>query len=258
MLSRLPLAVMFGPRLSATARRRARGPAPDRVRIVVDVENPPASASLSRTLEVRAFERLPARVAGGVSGKLRLEPTRVAFHAGEDILPARAGGMAGAVDPSQAEAASFAEDRSSTRKIIGDVPVEIDAPACETVVTHVEAPGRERWMRLRIRLFAVSHPDPSRGPVGTRGLPLRRGNVGDSAQIITSCSEFPLEEIVWMVLKGGRWIDRKSSRSSRRTQLRAWWSDWRSHGRMAWWAAKDRSWGVGEVLRPHINRVEGM
>ena len=119
-------------------------------------------------LHMRAFKRVPASVAGGVGGKFRLEPTRVAFHPGEDVLPARAGGMARSVGSSQAQAARFAKYRSSTRKTIGDIPVVVEAPAVETVVTHVEAPGWERWMRLRIRLFAVSHPDPSCGPVGTR------------------------------------------------------------------------------------------
>lgn len=126
---------------------------------------------------MRPFQRPPARVADGISGQLRLQPTGVTFATGEDIAPARAGGMAGRMLSSQTEAASFAECGASARQTVGDVSVEIVGPAVETVVAHVEAPGRERRMRLRVCLFAASHLDPSGGPVGARYLLLRRRDV---------------------------------------------------------------------------------
>lgn len=88
----------------------------------------------------------------------------------------------------------------------------IITPAVETVVTHVEAPGRERQMRLRIRLFAVSHRDPSCRPVAARYLLLRRRDVGDRqhvgevAHIITVCFEFQSEKVAWTVLMRWWWI----------------------------------------------------
>lgn len=54
-------------------------------------------------------KRLPASVAAGVSGKLRLKRTAVTFHTGGYILPTRAGKMTELVLSWQAEAASFAE-----------------------------------------------------------------------------------------------------------------------------------------------------
>ena len=236
--------MVFGPRLPAALGRTARRPAPDRVRIVVDEQDPPAR--VPRALDVRAFERPPASVAGCPGGQLRLAPTRVALDTGEDVAPARAGVVAGPVLSSQAEAAPFAEGGSVAREVVGDVNVVVEAPAVEAVVAHVEALGRGRGMRLRVRLFAGSHPDHCCGSVGTRGLVLHHGNVenvGDSSHVITVCSELASEEVVWVVLRGGRW------NSIRRTHWRTWWT------------TKGNSWGrrwIMKVLGLQNNRVERM
>lgn len=108
--SRIALAGMSRPRLPAAIGRGARRPAPDRVRIIVDEQDPPASGSRPRALDVRPLERVPASVAGRQSGKLRFVPTRVAIHTGEDVVPACAGVVTSPVSSSQAAAASFAED----------------------------------------------------------------------------------------------------------------------------------------------------
>ena len=197
---------MLRPRLPPTARRGARGPGPDRVRTVVDVQHAPAPPPRPRAPHVRAFERAPAGVAGGVGGEFGLEAAGVAFGVGEDGPPARAGGVAGPVPSSQPEAAAFAEDRSPARETVGDLAVVVVAPAVEAVVAHVEAPGGERRVRLRIRLPAGSHGDPCCGPVGARDPLLRRRDVVDFAHVVTLCSEFQLEEVVWILAVGGRGI----------------------------------------------------
>ncbi len=196
---------MLRPSLPTTTRRRARGPAPDLLRIIIHVQDPSTSGLRPDILHMRTFKRMPARVADGISGQFGLSPTRVAFDTGEDIPRASAGVMTGAVLPSQAEAAALAEDRAGSWDVVRDLSLIMWAPASETVVAHVEAPGRERRVRLRGRVFAGAHPDVSCGPVETGSLLLRNRDIGDPAHVIAACSELPLEEIVLVVWERGRW-----------------------------------------------------